>query len=112
MFPFPLSFFIIDNFLFISPFTALSLNDSLCSPLLRLRNLITIVVSKLFTASMSSSIGMCGIMVVWFSNVNLTTLKNLECLFFLFSMGGEGGGGGAGELLRILWTMLKNLLVT
>ena len=98
MFPaFPLSFFIIDYFLFISPFTALSLNKSLCSPLLRLRNLITIVVSKLFTASMSSSIGMCGIMVVWFSNVNLTTLKNLECLFFVFPWEVKGvGGGGRG----------------
>lgn len=111
MFPFPLSFFIIDHFFFISPFTALSLNNSLCSPLLRLRNLITIVVSKLFTVSMSSSIGMCGIMVVWFSNVNLTTLKNLECLFFFFPWEVKGGGG-AGELPRILWTMPKNLLVT
>lgn len=45
---------------------------------------------------MSSSIGMCGIMVVWFSNVNLTTLKNLECLFFFFPWEVKGGGGGRG----------------
>lgn len=97
MFPFPLSFFYNRLFPLYKSIYRAFLKQFIVVPSFKIEEFDYNCRFKTFTASMSSSIGMCGIMVVWFSNVNLTTLKNLECLFFVFPWEVKGvGGGGRG----------------